>query len=60
MKVITPALLLVAACGFTRPRPIAPDSADAQLHHRALARDVSIGDDDALDLLRRSVIDMRH
>ncbi len=58
MKIIA-ALLLVAACAVSRPKPVSPQTADVLLHymhvqdHRELARDLSISDDDARDLGRR-------
>jgi hypothetical protein len=47
MKLITPAILFVAACGVTRPRPI------------TLARGLSVTDDDSHELVRKSPVELR-
>jgi len=47
MKIITPALLLLAACTFTRPRPV------------SIARGLSLTDDDTHELVRRSPVELQ-
>jgi hypothetical protein len=47
MKLIALAILLVSACAVTRPKPI------------SLARGLSMADDDAHELVRKSPVELR-